>query len=108
MNQQLKLNIIPFAPSQPIQAFSFYTMDKGNLFRIHKKKLEGLLESLIREEDLHEGKYLYTDFRQHKDALTLPVNLTEHIHFAAHYYRYLIQQHFSGIGEAIRPNFIKE
>lgn len=108
MNQRLTLNILPFSAPQPVQNFTFYTDDAAGRFRIHKHKLEGLLDGLVREEELDEGKYLYTDFKQQKDGITLVIDLQEHIHFAAHYYRFLIQEHFRGFADAIRPNFTKE
>lgn len=108
MNQTLTLNILPFSSPQPVKNFTFYTTDRADRFRIHKHKLEGLLDGLVKEEDLHEGKYLYTDFQQHKDGITLVIDLREHIHFAAHYYRFLVQEHFKSIADVIRPNFTKE
>lgn len=108
MEQSLTLNILPVSSPQPVQNFTFYTADKEGRFRIHKHKLEGLLDGLVKEDDLDEGKYLYTDFKQHKDGITLVIDLREHIHFAAHYYRFLIQEYFKGIADAIRPNFTKE
>ena len=90
MQQSLQLNIIPFtAPVQEAE-FAFYTTKHDGDCPIHKDDLNGAIEGLVDESELHYGNWLYTDFAAPKEnAIIIPVNLTECKSFAQHYYRHL-------------------
>jgi hypothetical protein len=80
-----------------------------NFCRIHKDDLNGLLEDIIDESELHEGKWLYTDFQPAKEnAINIKVNLYDNVYFSLHYYRYLIRNYFSGKADIMHSNFTKE
>lgn len=109
MSQSLILNVIPFYPPVKEKEFSFYMTKQEGFCPIHIDDLQGTMEGLINEDDLDRGEWLYTDFQPAREgAITSLVNLEECIHFAAHYYRYLIRQYFKGITDAMRPNFTNE
>ena len=107
--QNLILNIIPFTSSLTEKEFSFYTKKQDSFWPIHIDDLQGLLEGLVNKDDLDWGQWLYTDFQPpRKDAIILLVKLKECIHFAAHYYRYIIREHFKSIADAMRPSYTNE
>lgn len=109
MSQNLQINISPFKAPIKEKEFAFYTTKQDGFCPIHIDDLQGTLEGLINEDDLDKGEWLYTDFQPaRKGAITSLVNLEECIHFAAHYYRYLIRQHFKSIADAMRPSFTNE
>ena len=100
MNQTIKLNVIPFdVPVEEVE-FAFYKTNPNNFCRIHKDDLNGLLEDIIDESELHEGKWLYTDFQPAKEnTINININLYDNVYFSLHYYRYLIRNYFSGKAE---------
>lgn len=107
--QNLILNILPFKAPIKEKQFAFYTKKQDGFCPIHIDDLQGLTEGIVNTDDLDWGQWLYTDFQPpRKDAITLLVNLEECIHFAAHYYRHIIREHFKGIADAMRPSFTKE
>ena len=107
--QNLILNILPFKAPIKEKQFAFYTKKQDGFCPIHIDDLQGLTEGIVNTDDLDWGQWLYTDFQApRKDAITLLVNLEECIHFAAHYYRHIIREHFKGIADAMRPSFTKE
>ena len=106
MAQSLQLNIIPF--SAPVQEaeFAFYTERQEGYCPIHKDDLDGAIEGLVDESELHYGNWLYTDFGTPKEnAILISVNLTECKYFAQHYYRHLIRNYFKGVADIMRRNF---
>lgn len=109
MAQSLQLNIIPF--SAPVQEaeFAFYTERQEGYCPIHKDDLNGAIEGLVDESELHYGNWLYTDFGAPKEnAIIISVDLTECKYFAQHYYRHLIRNHFKGVADIMRKNFTNE
>lgn len=109
MNQNLLINIIPFTP--PIQQgdFAFYTTKKEGFCPIHKNDLQGAIDGLIDESELHYGNWLYTDFLPAKEnAIIISVNLQECIYFSQHYYRHLIRKYFKGVAHIMHNNFTNE
>src|SRR4051812_17253593 len=107
--QSLILNIIPFQPPIQEKKFAFYTKKQDSFCPIHIEDLQGLLEGLVDIQELDFEQWLYTDFQEpREDAIVISVNLQENIHFAAHYYRYLIREHFKSIADAMRPSFTNE
>ncbi|MHA8056910.1 hypothetical protein VR611_13245 [Aquirufa nivalisilvae] len=75
MQQNLQLNIIPF--SAPVQEaeFAFYTSKKDGYCPIHKDDLNGAIEGIIDESELHYGNWLYTDFAPAKEnAILISIN----------------------------------
>mgnify|MGYP000125455106 FL=1 len=109
MQQTLQLNIIPFtAPLQEAE-FAFYTTKHEGYCPIHKDDLNGAIEGIIDESELHYGNWLYTDFLPAKeDAIVITVNLTDCKYFAQHYYRHIIRNHFKGVADIMRKNFTNE
>ncbi len=109
MVQTLQLNIIPFtAPLQEAE-FAFYTIKHEGYCPIHKDDLNGAIEGIVDESELHYGNWLYTDFLPAKeDAIVITVNLTDCKYFAQHYYRHLIRNHFKGVADIMRRNFTNE
>jgi hypothetical protein len=109
MNQTIKLNVIPFdVPVEEVE-FAFYKTNPNNFCRIHKDDLNGLLEDIIDESELHEGKWLYTDFQPAKEnTINIKVNLYDNVYFSLHYYRYLIRNYFFGKADIMHSNFTKE
>ena len=109
MNQSLILNIIPFKAPEVEKEFAFYTAKQDGFCPIHIDDLQGLVDGLVNEDDLEKGQWLYTDFQPpREEAVTVLVNLEECVYFAAHYYRYLIREHFKNIADAMRPSFTNE
>lgn len=109
MSQSLILNIIQFQPPILEKEFAFYTKKVEGFCPIHIEDLQGLIEGLVDTQELDFEQWLYTDFQEpREDAIVILVNLQENIHFAAHYYRYLIREHFKGIADAMRPSFTNE
>lgn len=109
MQQTLQLNIIPF--SAPVQEaeFAFYTSKQDGYCPIHKDDLNGAIEGIVDESELHYGNWLYTDFAPEKEnAILISINLTECKYFAQHYYRHLIRTHFKGVADIMRKNFTNE
>ena len=109
MVQTLQLNIIPFtAPLQEAE-FAFYTTKHEGYCPIHKDDLNGAIEGIVDESELHYGNWLYTDFLPAKeDAIVITVNLTDCKYFAHHYYRHSIRNHFKGVADIMRRNFTNE
>ena len=109
MVQTLQLNIIPFtAPLQEAE-FAFYTTKHEGYCPIHKDDLNGAIEGIVDESELHYGNWLYTDFLPAKeDAIVITVNLTDCKYFAQHYYRHIIRNHFKGVADIMRRNFTNE
>jgi hypothetical protein len=109
MKQQLQLNVIPFTPPVQEAVFAFYTKREYGFCRIHKDDLNDLTEGVIDENQLDQGQWLYTDFQPpKKDAILFSVNLKECIHFASHYYRHLIRNHFKDVADIMHSNFTSE
>ncbi len=110
MTQSLLLNIISFTPPQTEKTFAFYLRKKEPHYcPIHKDDIQGLLTGVIDEEELEYGNWLYTDFQDpQEDAIVLNVNLVDHPYFGLHYYRYLLEQYFTGRVGAVRRNYTKE
>lgn len=104
----LMLNIIPFTAPVKEMEFSFYPDKQDGFYPIHKDDLKGIIEAYMPEDKMHYG-YFYTDFLSPKPgAVTIKVDLTQSVHFANHYYRWLILRYFENIADVTYPNFIKE
>lgn len=109
MEQELQLNIIPFKAPIGCADFAFYTEKQEGFYPIHKDDLNGLIEDIIDENELHYGKWLYTDFAAPKEnAIIISINLNKCKYFAQHYFRYLIRTYFKDIANIIRKNFTNE
>lgn len=109
MQQTLQLNIIPFTAPLQEDEFAFYTTKHEGYCPIHKDDLNGAIEGIIDESELHYGNWLYTDFLPAKeDAIVITVNLTDCKYFAQHYYRHIIRNHFKGVADIMRKNFTNE
>ncbi|HAO07496.1 MAG TPA: hypothetical protein DCQ50_10985, partial [Chryseobacterium sp.] len=109
MQQELRLNIIPFtAPIQEAE-FSFYQERIPNSYPVFKNDLNGLLTFHFSDAEIEKLERLYTDFQPPKEgALVLNINLTENPRFANHYFRYLIRQYFTGVADIMHQNFTSE
>ena len=109
MQQEIQLNIIPFTAPVEEAEFAFYTAKQDGYCPIHKDDLNGAIEGLVDESELHYGNWLYTDFAPAKEnAIIISVNLNECKYFAQHYYRHLIRTHFKGVADIMRKNFTNE
>ena len=109
MQQELRLNIIPFTAPFEEAEFSFYQERIPDSYPVFKNDLNGHLDDHFSEAELTKLEKLYTDFQPPKDgALVLKINLTETTRFANHYYRYLIRKHFTGVADIIQQNFTSE
>ena len=109
MTQSLLLNIISFEIPIKEKEFAFYTTKSEGYCPIHKDDLNGALEGVINERQLHYGSWLYTDFEPDKPgAITLTVNLADCKYFAQHYYRHLIRTYFKSVANIMRKNFTNE
>lgn len=109
MVQSLQLNIIPFTAPVQEADFAFYTAKQDSYCPIHKDDLNGAIEGLVDESELHYGNWLYTDFAPAKEnAIIISVNLNDCKYFAQHYYRHLIRTHFKGVADIMRKNFTNE
>jgi len=107
--QSLQLNIIPFTAPIEEAEFAFYTSKHDRYCPIHKDDLNGAIEGLVDESELHYGNWLYTDFAPAKEnAILISVNLNECKYFAQHYYRHLIRTYFKGVADIMRKNFSNE
>lgn len=110
LHQEILLNIFPFTWPVKSASFAFYLQKKEPHYcPIHKDDIKGMLTGIVHESQLEYGKWLYTDFKKpQEDAIILHIDLTEHPYFGLHYYRYLLQTHFTGRVDALRRNFSKE
>jgi len=109
MQQELRLNIIPFTAPIEEAEFSFYQERINNSYPVFKNDLNGLLSFHFSEAEIENLEKLYTDFLPPKEgALVLNINLTENPRFANHYYRYLIRQYFVGVADIMHMNFTSE
>lgn len=111
MQQTLQLNIIPFTSPAKTVTFAFY-----------KEGFLGAYSVFIGEEILPlvqhyhqpdptktETQWLYSDFQPLREGgIELEIDLTVHLQFAEHYYRYLISNYFRGVAPIMRRNFTKE
>ncbi len=109
MNQSLQLNIIPFNPPIKEIACAFIMHPAPGYSPVHKDDLGDQWRGLIREEDMHHGCWIYTDFSKPDGTLpTLLIDLTQSIYLAQHYYRHLLRAHFRPIADAVHVNFTSE
>lgn len=107
--QSLLLNIIPFAVPVKEMEFAFYTKKQDGFVPIHKDDLGELLEGKVKEDELHFGQWLYTNFAEAKpNAIILKVDLTSYPHFASHYYRHIIRNYFKGVADIMGSNYTNE
>ena len=88
MQQELRLNIIPFTAPIKEAEFSFYQERIPDSYPVFKNDLNGLLTFHFSEAEIENLEKLYTDFLPPKEgALVLNINLTENPRFANHYYQ---------------------
>ncbi len=108
-SNNLLINILPFTFPVKEQDFTFQTEQKEGFCPIHKGDLEGLIEDYFSKEELVQTEWLYSDFSLPKDGeVSIRVDLTKSVHFASHYYRYLIRSYFKEIADIIHLNFTSE
>ncbi|MFA5971903.1 MAG: Piwi domain-containing protein [Lentimicrobiaceae bacterium] len=109
MQQELRLNIIPFTAPIKEAEFSFYQERIPDSYPVFKNDLNGLLTFHFSDAEIEKLERLYTDFQPPKEgALVLNINLTENPRFANHYFRYLIRQYFTGVADIMHQNFTSE
>jgi len=109
MQQELRLNIIPFTAPIKEAEFSFYKERFEGSFPVFKNDLNGLLDFHFTEAELTNLERLYTDFQPPQNSgLVLNINLIENPRFANHYYRHLIRQYFIGVADIMHQNFTSE
>lgn len=109
--QQITLNIIPFTPPIASGVFPFYRNKQyqPGFCPVSAGDLDGVLEQKMSKLDALETDWLYTDFaKPREDAILLDIDFTKNIHFAAHYYRHLLRQHFKGVAHIMHQNFTNE
>ncbi len=67
MQQEIQLNTIPFTATVQEADFAFYIAMHDGYCHIHKDDLNGTIEGLFDESELHYGNCLYTDFAPVKE-----------------------------------------
>lgn len=111
MQQTLLLNIIPFTPPVTKAAFAFY---KGWFPGAYSVYISEELLPLVKhyhqpDPKKTETNWIYSDFLPlREDGIELEIDLTVHLQFAEHYYRFLISNYFRDIAPIMRRNFTKE
>lgn len=111
MPQSLQLNIIPFTPPAKTVTFAFYKEFFPGAYAVFiGKDILPLVQHYHQPDpNLTETQWLYSDFQPLRDGgIELEIDLTVHLQFAEHYYRYLISNYFRGIAPIMRRNFTKD
>lgn len=109
MEQNLILNIIPFAAAPGKQTFAFYKARHEDYAPVFKADLDGLLDDKFTETELAAIEKLYTDFQPAREgAIELEIDLSVSHRFANHYYRYLIRNYFKDVADIMHRNFTSE
>lgn len=105
MPQNLLLNIIPFNTPVKEKEFAFYKQRKEGYYPLKWESLFEVLPVWMEKNKQH----LYSDFQTPKQgAITAKVDLTKSIHFAQHYFRFLIHSYFITKADVVFPNFIND
>lgn len=105
MPQNLLLNIIPFNTPVKEKEFAFYTQRNEGYYPLRWESLFEVLPTWMEKNKQH----LYSDFQPPKQgAITAKVDLTKSIHFAQHYFRFLIHSYFKTKADVVFPNFIND
>ncbi len=103
--QTLQLNIIPFTSSVKEREFSFYNKEGEGFYPIKWKSLFEIMPDWMEKNAQH----LYSDFQTPNGALvTTKVDLSKHVHFAQHYFRYFVLEYFKTKADVVFPNFIND
>ena len=102
------LNILTFPHPEPIKIFGFKTIKLNGYSPLRKGEFpKELLEQHIKE--LQTTEFLYTDFSTTEYCTyTAAVNLSKSVHFAKHYYNFLIYNYFKSIADLVFPNFVSQ
>lgn len=111
MQQTLKLNIIPFAPPSKTKIFSFYKEWFPGAYAVFiSEQLLPLVQHYHQPDpSKSETHWLYSDFQPLRvGGIELEIDLTQHLQFAEHYYRYLISNYFREIAPIMRRNYTQE
>lgn len=111
MQQSLLLNIIPFTPPVTRAAFAFYKEYFPGAFAVYiSEELLPLVQHYHQPDPTKtETQWLYSDFLPLREGgIELEIDLTIHLQFAEHYYRFLISNYFRQIAPIMRRNFTKE
>jgi hypothetical protein len=110
MVQTLMLNSIPFSTPTTSLTCPFYTIRQEGFSSIYiSDELIPLLGSYKPDPSIPESRWLYTDFQSPREgAIVASINLTDHLQFAEHYYRYLISTYFRSVAPVMRRNFTKD
>ena len=109
--QTLQLNIIPFAPPATTKTFAFYKEWFQGAYAVYiSEELLPLVQHFHKPEPAKaETQWLYSDFLPLRDGcIELEIDLTVHLQFAEHYYRFLISNYFRDIAPIMRRNFTQE
>lgn len=103
--QNLLLNIIPFTSSLSEKEFAFYNKKGEGFYPIKWKSLFEIMPEWMEKNKQH----LYSDFQTPNGALvTAKVDLTKHVHFGQHYFRFLILTYFKTKADVVFPNFTND
>ena len=104
------LNSIPFSTPTTSLTCSFYTNRQEGFSSIYiSDELIPLLNGYKPDPSIPESRWLYTDFQPPREgAILASINLTEHLQFAEHYYRYLISTYFRSVAPVMRRSFTKD
>lgn len=111
MQQTLLLNIIPFSPPVTKAAFAFYkAWFQGSYAVFISEDLLPLVQHFHQPDPKKaETNWLYSDFLPlREEGIELEIDLTVHLQFAEHYYRFLISNYFRDIAPIMRRNFSQE
>lgn len=111
MSQALQLNIIPFTPPEKVKNFAFYKEWFPGAYAVFiSETLLPLVQHFHKPNSQKaETRWLYSDFLPLREGgIELEIDLTVHLQFAEHYYRFLISNYFRDIAPIMRRNFTQE
>jgi len=101
------INILPFPHPELEKTFGFNPVKINGQIPLRKGEFPKELWA-TKKKELFDSDYLYCDFSTTDNCKFISnVDLSKSIHFAKHYYNYLIFKYFKGVADVIYPNYIQ-
>lgn len=105
----LVLNILTFNHPKKNGTFNVFDEDAPGLVRFHRSKLPEEIEKIFPYNEDDDNKFLYLDvLSDPENKKIITVDLEKNVHFAKHYYTWLIQNYFGNVAHVTQSNFVKD
>jgi len=102
------INILTFEHPVTKKVFGFNFEKKDGYYPLRRREFPRELWTEF-HNDIKETEQLYCNFSTNKGCdLQIEVDLSFSIHFAKHYYHYIIAQYFTGIADVVHSNFVND